>query len=98
MYTQAYLAQQFGCAGLIIYSDPADCAPKGEPRYPDGPYLPPGGIQRGSLLRLEGDPLTPGIPSIGKSYHIPKPQCLYMCVEIIIAQLQMVYIDVTTRK
>jgi len=62
---KAKLAQQFGCEGLIIYSDPAQYAPKdGPPVYPAGPSLPPGGVQRGSLLIPEGDPLTPGIPAI----------------------------------
>ena len=62
---QAKLAQYYGCSGLIIYSDPAEFAPKGGPPvYPNGPNLPPGGVQRGSLLISSGDPLTPGIPAI----------------------------------
>ena len=62
---QAKLAQYYGCSGLIIYSDPAEIAPKGGPLvYPNGPNLPPGGVQRGSLLISDGDPLTPGIPAI----------------------------------
>ena len=67
LYTtpQAKLAQYYGCSGLIIYSDPAEFAPKGGlPVYPNGPNLPPGGVQRGSLLISDGDPLTPGIPAI----------------------------------
>ena len=65
MHPQAKLAQQFGCEGLIIYSDPAEYAPEdGPPVYPDGPSLPPGGVQRGSVLGHPGDPLTPGIPAI----------------------------------
>ena len=63
---QARLAEMFGCAGLIMYSDPEQIAPRdGAPVYPDGPSLPKGGVQRGSLLSQEGDPLTPGIPAIG---------------------------------
>ena len=57
--TQAMLAQQFGCEGLLIYSDPIDYAPEGVPVYPDGPSLPLYGVQRGSLSRTQGDLLTP---------------------------------------
>ena len=61
------MAQQFGCSGLLIYSDPADYAPKdGPPVYPNGPSLPPGGLQRGSVKVVDGDPLTPSLPAIGK--------------------------------
>ena len=63
---QALQAQNFNCSGLIIFSDPEDYAPSGVPVYPNGPSLPPGGVQRGSLMRKEGDPLTPEVPSIGK--------------------------------
>lgn len=62
------LGQQYGCAGMIIYSDPADYAPHGIPVFPDGPSLPPGGIQRGSLLGPPGDPLTPGIPALRECF------------------------------
>ena len=60
------MAQRYGCSGLLIYSDPQDYVPNGVPVYPDGPSLPPGGVQRGSLMITEGDPLTPGVPAIGK--------------------------------
>lgn len=59
------MAQRYGCSGLLIYSDPQDYAPEGMPVYPDGPSLPPGGVQRGTLMIVEGDPLTPGVPAIG---------------------------------
>jgi N-acetylated-alpha-linked acidic dipeptidase len=43
----AHRAQQYGAAGVIFFSDPAD-----EPRgaaYPNGPNRPPGAVQRGSV-------------------------------------------------
>ena len=65
--TQALLAERFGCAGLVMYSDPEQYAPRGgAPVYPNGSSLPEGGVQRGSLLSQEGDPLTPGLPAIGE--------------------------------
>jgi len=65
---QAALAQQFGCKGLLIYSDPSECAPGTIPTYPGGPSLPQFGIQRGSLLKTPGDPATPSLPSIGENF------------------------------
>lgn len=68
---QAHLAEENGCVALIIYSDPADYAPKGGPPvFPNGTSLPPSGVQRGSLLRAFGDPLTPGIPAIPGVHRI----------------------------
>ncbi len=63
---KAYLAQQRGAAGLIIYSDPADDGYVRGDIYPDGPYRPETGVQRGSiqyLFKYPGDPTTPGFAS-----------------------------------
>lgn len=60
---QAYL---HGAAGLIIYSDPADDGFTKGAVYPDGPWRPSDGIQRGSVGQIQyysGDPLTPGWPA-----------------------------------
>ena len=70
LYFQALLAQKYGCRGLIIYSDPADYAPKdGPPTFLDGWSLPDTGIQRGTLNSLSGDVLTPDLPAIGSDIH-----------------------------
>lgn len=60
----ARLAEQHGCKGLLIYSDPHDYAPEGIPVYPNGPSLPKFGVQRGTLQIPPGDILTPGVPSL----------------------------------
>ena len=66
VHHQASLAQRFNCSGLLMYSDPKDYAPPGVPVYPNGPSLPPGGVQRGSVMSSDiGDPLTPGVPALG---------------------------------
>lgn len=57
------VAQEHGAAGLILFSDPADDGYVKGPVYPDGPWRPPDGIQRGTTMYLfeyAGDPLTPG--------------------------------------
>ncbi|HTM39574.1 MAG TPA: PA domain-containing protein, partial [Terriglobales bacterium] len=64
---KAYVAQEHGAAGLIIYSDPMDDGYfKGDP-YPEGPWRPATGVQRGSIgymFEFAGDPTTPGVASV----------------------------------
>ena len=63
---KVYIAQQYGAAGVLIYSDPADDGYyRGDP-YPKGPYRPATAVQRGSvqfMFKYPGDALTPGIAS-----------------------------------
>lgn len=61
---KARLAERHGAAGLILYSDPADDGYVRGDVYPDGPYRPSTGVQRGSVLDGTGDPTTPGWPSV----------------------------------
>ena len=59
-------AQQFGAAGVILYSDPADYHAdlgKDEP-YPHSWWLPESGIQRGTIEWHDGDMSTPMYPAI----------------------------------
>jgi N-acetylated-alpha-linked acidic dipeptidase len=74
---KAFLAQQRGAAGVIIYSDPADDGWKRGDKYPQGPWRPDTGVQRGSIgymFQYAGDPTTPGIasvPSLPESKRTP---------------------------
>jgi len=55
----------------MIYSDPKDEAPLGiNTTFPNGPFLPPTGVQRGSIFLGNGDPLTPGRPALPGVYRI----------------------------
>ena len=57
------VAYENGAVGCIIYSDPRDDGYFHGDVYPDGPYRPPRGVQRGSVMDMAvqvGDPLTPG--------------------------------------
>ena len=61
------VAQEHGAAGVIIYSDPADDGWRRGDKYPDGPWRPDTGVQRGSvgyMFEFPGDPTTPGIASV----------------------------------
>jgi len=64
---KAQQAEKRGAKGLLIYSDPEDDGFVKGAVYPDGPWRPSFGIQRGSIqyiFQYPGDPLTPGTPSI----------------------------------
>jgi N-acetylated-alpha-linked acidic dipeptidase len=63
-------AQEAGCAGILIYSDPHDdgsvTESDGYKHWPHGPARNPTSVQRGSVQFLSsypGDPTTPGYPS-----------------------------------
>uniref|UniRef100_A0A183BS25 N-acetylated-alpha-linked acidic dipeptidase 2 n=1 Tax=Globodera pallida TaxID=36090 RepID=A0A183BS25_GLOPA len=67
-------AAERGAIGAIIYSDPAEVAKDGtEPSnvFPATDWLPPSGVQRGSLLEANGDPLSPLLPA-RKDFHKEK--------------------------
>ena len=63
---KAYVAQERGAAGLIIYSDPKDDGYYRGDAYPKGPWRPASSVQRGSvgfMFEFPGDPTTPGVAS-----------------------------------
>lgn len=60
---KAKLAQTHGAVGCLIYSDPEDDGYYQGLTYPEGPYRPQFGVQRGSIMDMPihpGDPLSPG--------------------------------------
>jgi len=64
---KVFVAQEHGAAGVILYSDPADDGWRRGDKYPDGPWRPDTGAQRGSvgfMFEFPGDPTTPGIASV----------------------------------
>jgi len=77
---KALVAQEHGAAGLLIYSDPADDGWRQGDKYPQGPWRPDTGVQRGSvgyIFHFPGDPTTPGIasvPSLPDSKRTPPDQ------------------------
>ncbi|KAI8981818.1 hypothetical protein BDF20DRAFT_818507 [Mycotypha africana] len=74
-------AEQYGCVGVLIYSDPIDDGPIDKDStlnppesYPEGPWRSARSAQRGSVEYLPlnvGDPLTPGIPALENATRIP---------------------------
>lgn len=64
-------AEKAGAAGLLIYSDPADDGYVRGDVYPKGPYRHPDAPQRGSVFNGNGDPSTPGWPSLADARRLP---------------------------
>jgi N-acetylated-alpha-linked acidic dipeptidase len=64
-------AEKHGAVGLLIYSDPADDGYLRGDVYPAGPMRPAHGIQRGSVMNPNGDPSTPGRPSVAGAKRLP---------------------------
>jgi N-acetylated-alpha-linked acidic dipeptidase len=63
---KVYIAEQRGAVGVLIYSDPQDDGYFKGDAYPNGPWRPASGVQRGSvqyLFKYPGDPQTPGVAS-----------------------------------
>ncbi|HLH03596.1 MAG TPA: M28 family metallopeptidase [Bryobacteraceae bacterium] len=60
------VAAEHGALGCIIYSDPHDDGYAHGDVFPRGPFRPPEGIQRGSVMDTDypGDPLTPGVAAL----------------------------------
>jgi N-acetylated-alpha-linked acidic dipeptidase len=61
------VAYEHGAVGALIYSDPRDDGFAEGETYPNGPYRPKDGVQRGSVMDMPtypGDPLTPGVGAV----------------------------------
>ncbi len=67
-------AEKHGAVALLIYSDPQDDGFVRGDVYPEGPMRPSQGIQRGSVMNMNGDPSTPGYPSTAGAKRIPVAQ------------------------
>jgi N-acetylated-alpha-linked acidic dipeptidase len=58
------VAAEHGAVGCLIFSDPHEDGYTQGDVYPEGPYRPKDGVQRGSVADMPlyaGDPLTPGV-------------------------------------
>ena len=81
---KAFIAQERGAAGMIIYSDPFDDGWRRGDAYPAGPWRPATGVQRGSIgymFEFPGDPTTPGfasVPSLPQDKRVSPEQSAQM--------------------
>ena len=68
------VAAEQGAVGCLIYSDPREDGYFQGEVFPLGPYRPPHGVQRGSVLDMPlypGDPLTPGVGATADAKRLP---------------------------
>jgi N-acetylated-alpha-linked acidic dipeptidase len=67
------VAAEHGAVGCLIYSDPHDDGYFEGRTFPDGPFRPNEGVQRGSVMDTfyVGDPLTPGIGATPDAKRLP---------------------------
>jgi N-acetylated-alpha-linked acidic dipeptidase len=68
------VAAEHGAVGCLIYSDPHDDGYFRGDVYPRGPFRPPEGVQRGSVMDIvqySGDPLTPGVGATKDARRLP---------------------------
>src|SRR6202035_4021450 len=68
------VAGEHGAIGCLIYSDPRDDGYVEGETFPDGPYRPKDGAQRGSVMDMPvypGDPVTPGVGATPNAKRLP---------------------------
>ncbi|MFN7993395.1 MAG: transferrin receptor-like dimerization domain-containing protein [Bryobacteraceae bacterium] len=68
------VAAEHGAIGCLIYSDPKEDGYFEGEVFPQGPYRPKDGVQRGSVMDMPiypGDPLTPGIGASEGAKRLP---------------------------
>src|SRR5450631_964305 len=68
------VAGEHGAVGCLIYSDPRDDGYGQGDTFPNGPYRPRDGAQRGSVMDMPiypGDPLTPGVGATKDAKRLP---------------------------
>ncbi len=68
------VAYEHGAVGCLIYSDPKDDGYAQGEAYPNGPWRPKDGVQRGSVMDMPtypGDPLTPGVGATRDAVRLP---------------------------
>jgi N-acetylated-alpha-linked acidic dipeptidase len=68
------VAAEHGAVGCLIYSDPREDGYTHGDVYPQGPWRPRDGVQRGSVMDMPlypGDPLTPGVGATKNAKRLP---------------------------
>ncbi|MCX6627359.1 MAG: M28 family peptidase [Candidatus Solibacter sp.] len=68
------VAGEHGAVGCLIYSDPRDDGYAQGDTFPNGPFRPGDGAQRGSVMDMPvypGDPLTPGVGATKDAKRLP---------------------------
>src|SRR5205823_13835178 len=86
-YTTLFRSQEHGAAGVLIYSDPADDGWRRGDKYPQGPWRPGTGVQRGSIgymFQFPGDPTTPGVASRSEEHTSELQSLAYLVCRLLL--------------
>lgn len=67
-------AYQEGAIGALVYTDKKDYGGDGERWFPESKWMPPTGVQVGTVYDGLGDPSTPGWASSGECERIPEEE------------------------
>jgi N-acetylated-alpha-linked acidic dipeptidase len=73
------VAAEHGAIGCLIYSDPRDDGYYQGDTFPNGPFRPVDGVQRGSVMDMPiypGDPLTPGVGATKDAKRLPLSEAI----------------------
>jgi N-acetylated-alpha-linked acidic dipeptidase len=73
------VAGEHGAIGCLIYSDPRDDGYYQGDTFPNGPFRPADGVQRGSVMDMPiypGDPLTPGVGATKEAKRLPLSEAI----------------------
>jgi N-acetylated-alpha-linked acidic dipeptidase len=73
------VAAEHGAIGCLIYSDPRDDGYYQGDTFPNGPFRPADGVQRGSVMDMPiypGDPLTPGVGATKDARRLPLSEAI----------------------
>ena len=71
------VAAEHGAVACLMYSDPNDDGFHAGDTYPEGPFRPRDGVQRGSVLDMPlfaGDPLTPGVGATADAKRLDRSE------------------------
>ena len=66
-YIKIQFAEIYGAKGVLLFDDRSAAPIVSDYIYPKGEFLPRDGVQRGTVMLLDGDPHTFNYPSNG--YH-----------------------------
>ncbi len=73
------VAYEHGAVGCLIYSDPKDDGFAVGETFPNGPFRPKDGVQRGSVMDMPtypGDPLTPGVGAVDGAKRLAREDAI----------------------
>ncbi|HXM95490.1 MAG TPA: transferrin receptor-like dimerization domain-containing protein [Candidatus Dormibacteraeota bacterium] len=73
------VAAEHGAVGCLIYSDPHEDGYVQGDIFPNGPYRPGAGVQRGSVVDMPlypGDPLTPGVGATKEAKRLKREEAV----------------------